>query len=280
VKLQRLGLLLAAWVVLVLAPGIVIAAQYDSYHTAGQTSWVFWFWIGGYVAQFAVFLIASKMTGRSNFLANTVAALLPLALDFEAPRRWWTVPVCAAIALATAGEMYIAEYRRDQLRQNGIRATGTVLQVVEPKIWNVIVNSAYIYRTVRLRVTRSDGVAPYEHKMRGLYMFGNVPDEGDKFALRVDPDDPNHFIVVHESLSGTNDRGGTRHTDWHVKGTAHQQPPRQQPPQRQPLPHVSTAPDGHPVDDLGTAIDKLARLHASGQLTDVEFSQAKAKLLA
>ena len=179
-----------------------------------------------------------------------------MALDFGAPRRLWAVAgVAAVIALAFAGEMYFAEYRRDQLRPNGIRATGTVLEVIEPKFWNVIVNSAYIYRTVRLRITRSDGVAPYEHKMRGLYMFGNVPDEGDKFALRVDPGDPNHFIVVHESLSGDERPGGTRHTDWHVKGVPHQQPQHSNRSRR-----TSTRRgDGSASPDLGSALDKIVR---------------------
>jgi hypothetical protein len=69
------------------------------------------------------------------------------------------VPIAAVIGLATAGEMFRAEYGREQLRTNGIQATGTVLEVIEPKFWNVVVNSAYIYRTVRMRITRSDGVA-------------------------------------------------------------------------------------------------------------------------
>jgi hypothetical protein len=255
VKLQRLGLLLAAWVVLALGPGIAVAAVYHGRTTDDLPNWVVPVWIAGFVAQFAVFLVASKMTGRTNALAGFVASLLPFVCDFGAPSSWWAVPLAAEIGLATAGEMFRAEYVRDQLAHNGIRATGTVLEVIEPKFWNVMVNSAYIYRTVRLRITRSDGVAPYEHKMRGLYMFGNVPDEGDKFALRVDPHDPNHFIVVHESLSDSNDRGGTRHTDWHVKSAGTE-------------------------DDLGSSLDRIARLHESGQLTDDEFSRAKAKLLA
>lgn len=264
-KLQRLGLLLAAWVVLVLAPGIAVAAVYHGRPDDELANWVVPVWIAGFIAQLGVFMIASKMTGRSNVLAGLIASLLPFVCDFGAPSSWWAVPIATVITVATAGEMYRAEYRRTQLAANGVRATGTVLEVIEPKFWNVMVNDAYIYRTVRLRITRSDGRPPYEHTMRGLYMFGNIPDEGDKFALRVDPDDPNHFIVVHESLSGGNNREGTRHTDWHVKHAPSAAGP---------------APDGHARSDLGSALDTIARLHTSGQLTDAEFSQAKAKLLA
>lgn len=263
-KLQRLGLLLAAWVVLVLAPGIAVAAVYHDKSTDNFPNWVVPVWIAGFIAQFGVFMIASRMTGRSNVLASFIASLVPFVCDFGAPSSWWAVPIAAVISVATAGEMYRAEYRRTQLAANGVRATGTVLEVIEPKFWNVMINDAYIYRTVRLRITRSDGRPPYEHTMRGLYMFGNIPDEGDRFALRIDPDDPGHFIVVHESLSGASNREGTRHTDWHVKHA----------------PSATSAPDGNTHGDLGSALDKIARLHASGQLTDAEFSQAKAKLLA
>jgi hypothetical protein len=49
-------------------------------------------------------------------------------------------------------------------------------------------------RTLLLRIERTDGVAPYEAKYKGLFMIGNIPDEGSIIRLRVDPADPRHFV--------------------------------------------------------------------------------------
>jgi hypothetical protein len=88
VKLQRLGLLLAAWVVLALAPGIATAVVYHGRPDDDLANWVVPVWLAGFIAQFAVFMIASKMTGRTNALASFVASLLPFVCDFGAPNSW------------------------------------------------------------------------------------------------------------------------------------------------------------------------------------------------
>jgi hypothetical protein len=64
-----------------------------------------------------------------------------------------------------------------------------------------------------LRIERSDGVAPYEAKYKGLFMIGNIPDEGSMIRLRVDPADPRHFEAV------TDDDGDSSYTRPQPSGT-------------------------------------------------------------
>lgn len=72
-------------------------------------------------------------------------------------------------------------------------------------------------RTVGLlllpRIERSDGVALYEAKYKGLFMIGNIPDEGSMIRLRVDPADPRHFEAV------TDDDGDSSYTRPQPSGT-------------------------------------------------------------
>lgn len=58
-----------------------------------------------------------------------------------------------------------------------------VVFVVKPMM-NVVVNNVDLPRTLVLRIERSDGVAPYEAKYKGLFMIGNIPDEGSVIRLQ------------------------------------------------------------------------------------------------
>jgi hypothetical protein len=142
--------------------------------------------------------------------------------------------------------MYRSTAASENLAQSGVSATGTVLEVIKPKLMNVVINNVYIQRKLRLRIERVDGVDPYEAVLKGTFMLGEIPDVGDTMSLRIDPHNPKHF----ETVDGT-------------KSAA---------PQRDAGPQSA---DGSVTDQL----ERLVHLRAAGSLTDEEFAQAKARVL-
>jgi hypothetical protein len=132
--------------------------------------------------------------------------------------------------------------RSRSLQRDGVLARGVVVKVVKPMM-NVVVNNVYIRRTLVLRIERSDGLAPYEAKYKGLFMIGNIPSEGSMIRLRVDPADPRHFEAI------TDEEGNSSYT-----------PP-------------STS------DTITGQLQQLSELHRRGGLTDAEFAAAKRKIL-
>ncbi len=203
---------------------------------------VIFLWIGGYLAQFAVFLWTMNIAGEQRVLWWFVASLVPWAVD-------WTLPVSPLFFLlwfpvlfAVAGWIAIVARRAESLRKRGIRATGVVLEVLKPWM-NVVINKVYIKRTLRLRIEREDGVPAYEGMLKGLFMLGEIPSAGDRIPLRVDPEMPQRFEY---------DKGG---------GTK------------------ASAASATAQSSIADELDQLARLHDRGAITDREFDAAKAKLL-
>jgi hypothetical protein len=43
-----------------------------------------------------------------------------------------------------------------------------------------------IRRTLRLRIERPDGAAPYEAVIKGTFMFGEIPVPGAKLSMMID----------------------------------------------------------------------------------------------
>jgi len=117
-----------------------------------------------------------------------------------------------------------------------------VLEVEKP-LMNVVINNVYIRRTLRLRIERADGVAPYEAKFKGTFMLGEIPGVGSAVPLRVDPNNPRHFEAV-------KDEGGS---------------------------HYEPAPSAD--DTITDQLQRLAELHRRGDLTDAEFAAAKRRIL-
>ena len=118
--------------------------------------------------------------------------MLPWAVDWTVPSSPWFLLLWAAVAIATA--FWIGQFtqRAQSLQQRGIRATGTVLEVLKPWM-NVVINNVYIQRRLRLRIQRQDGSPAYEGILKGLFMLGEIPSVGDRLTLRVDPANPQHF---------------------------------------------------------------------------------------
>jgi hypothetical protein len=256
----------------------------DSFDLAGP----FWLWIGGYLASFFVFMFAQRTTKRRLVPMYFLASLLPFAADGLAvvSTGLWLLSVLAAVL--AAGAVVFAVVRDGAFDRRAVAATGTVLEVMSPALgMNVITNDAYIHRTLRLHVVRDDGTPAYEAKVGGEFMFGTIPDVGDTIALRVDPKNANHIVMVDDVSSAPSDAS--------VIATAEKN--RQMVDQLAKMAAKrgaggvaagwsATPPSGGVATGAGgggsSVADSLAeldRLHGSGALSDSEFASAKAKLL-
>jgi Short C-terminal domain len=188
-------------------------------------------------------VISLKTSGAGGFLGWVIASLVPWSANWAAPLAPWWLIACAAVVVGYSWWFYRSLARSRSLQRNGIHARGVVLKVEKP-LMNVVVNNVYIRRTLRLRVERADGVAPYEAKFKGLFMLGEIPDVGSVLQLRVDPADPRHFEAA---TDGDDDSS-----------------------------HRPAAPSSDTITDQ---LQRLAELHRRGDLTDAEFATAKRRIL-
>lgn len=252
--MRKLYVLLGAWCVLVVAPGLAVTAGAfgDVYFrwrgarldNAGIPTGATAAWIVGYLAQLVVFMWAARVARKQHVLAWLAASLFPWGVDWTLYGATWLV---VPWSLATAGiALWIAlgARRADALARHGVRATGIVLEVHEP-LMNVVINNVYIKRTLRLRIEREDGNGPYEGVLDGVFMIGRIPSVGDAIPLRVDPRRPERFEAAGDAAPAR---------------TAHERPkPR----------------------DAGVAeeLERLTRLRDRGAITETEFTAAKSKIL-
>ncbi|HZC73751.1 MAG TPA: hypothetical protein VE442_23880 [Jatrophihabitans sp.] len=236
------GLLVVTWCAVLIGMGALTFVAHD-----GLRAFV---WIGGYIAAFAIYLVWSRKTSKSGaFIWGVIASLLPLAVAFTFALSPTAAAIDVVVVVAVGYSMSASVGRAQQLAQEGIRAVGTVLEVVSPRMFNVVVNNVYLKRTVHLEIRREDNVAPYEARYRGLYMLDDVPTVGAQLALRVDPNDPGRIVLDREAgaLAEANKAATTQ---------TYLQP------------------------DVTGRLNDLAQLHREGRLTDVEFAAAKRAVLS
>jgi hypothetical protein len=125
-----------------------------------------------------------------------VAAVLPWVCDWTVPVAQWALAPCAAVGLGVSWWITRRTTTHDDLMEHGVPAVGEVLEVVRPRLANVVINNAYIKRTLRLRVDRNDGTPTYEVGYHGTFLLGDIPEPGARLSLRVDPKNPKHFTTV------------------------------------------------------------------------------------
>ena len=253
-KMRRLYILLVAWCAAVVAPGVLVElgmfGRIDM--NTSITGSVALLWIVGYLVQFAIFMWIMNIVDNQKVLSTViwwfVASLVPWGID-------WTLPVSPLFALlwlpiviAVAGWIASVDQRDKSLQQHGIRATGVVLEVLKPRM-NVVINNVYIKRKVRLRIEREDGAPAYDGILDGLFMLGEIPSVGDRIPLVVDPAKPQRFEYEQGTDTG---RAGSV---------------------------AVTAPSTTRGAGIAEELDKLAKLHDRGAITDSEFAAAKNKLL-
>lgn len=248
--MSRLKIILALWCALMIAPAVIVErgafGQFDM--KTNITGGVIGLWIGGYLAQFGIFMWLMNIVKEQRILWWFPASLLPWVIDWTLPVSPWFILLWLPITIGMAFWIYSVDQRAASLQQHGIRATGTVLEVLKP-LMNVVINNVYIKRKVRLRIERQDGVPAYEGILNGLFMLGEIPSPGDRIHLLVDPANPQRFDYDKED-------SGRQTTRSHAAA-------------------AGATNRGNLADEL----DKLASLHTRGVLTDSEFDAAKKKLL-
>lgn len=237
------GLLLVAWCAVLIAIGALTFVA-----SGGLLALV---WVGGYLVAFAIYMVWARKTGNTGkFIWGVLASLLPWAVAFTFALSPIAAAVDVVVVVAVGFWMWDSVQRATRLAEEGIRAVGTVLEVVRPRMFNVVVNNVYLKRTLRLEIRREDNVAPYEARFKGLYMVGNVPRVGERLTLRVDHDDPRRIALDRDA----------------------------------PIPRGPDRPDtpqsqAHLRSDVVTRLNELAQLHREGRLTDAEFAAAKRAVL-
>ncbi len=200
VRLRTVALFLATWCVLVIAPSLIVLAGFTGADpNAAIAGPIVAIWIVGYLAQLGVFALVARKANGASIPGWVLASVLPWVADWSAPVALWAPLSCGLVAAAYACWFYSRFARSDDLQRNGIPATGTVLEVKQP-LMNVIVNSIYLRRTMRLRIQRADGVPAYGANYSGTFMLGEIPSPGSVFDLRVDPNNPEHIAAVGDGV--------------------------------------------------------------------------------
>ncbi|MDX1891230.1 SHOCT domain-containing protein [Mycolicibacterium sp. 050158] len=234
--------LLTIWCVLVVMPAWIV---FVTFRGADPNAPIFGpiviIWIVGYLLQFGVFMVIARKARGNSFGGWLLASTMPFVADWTVPVAPWSPAAVLVVVAAYSAWFYSRLARSDDLRRNGIPATGRVLEVEQPLL-NTIVNSVYIRRTMTLRIERSDGTPPYDAKYSGTFMLGAIPSPGDVFNLRVDPSDPTHFETT-DLIAGSSDQ-----------------------------PRIQDS-------SLAAQLRQLDDMHRRGALTDAEFTTAKQRLL-
>ncbi len=240
--------LLTAWCLLVVLPAWIVYVAFRGVdaHTP-IIGPIIAIWIVGYLLQFGVFMAATRKASRSGIGGWFLASTMPFVADWSVPVAPWSPIAVAAVVGAYAAWFYSRVARSDDLQHNGIRATGTVLEVKKP-LMNTIINDIYLRRTMTLRIDRADGTPPYEAKYSGTFMVGEIPSPGDVFDVRVDPKNPHHL----ETTDATSDTP---------------------PPPRAPAWLSQQDPT------VTEQLRQLDDMHVSGALTDDEFAAAQQRVL-
>jgi hypothetical protein len=128
--MRKIYSLLIAWCVLLLTPGVVELLGRIRTSTSLPGYWTL-VWIVGYLAQFCVFMWIMNLVGEQKVLWWFIASLLPWAVDWTVPVLPWFLLLWMAVVVAVAA--WIVQFtRRARSLQQGVRATGVVLEVLKP----------------------------------------------------------------------------------------------------------------------------------------------------
>jgi hypothetical protein len=105
VSLRAVGLLLALWCVLAIAPALIIAV-FIGVDTEDPSGAVLVIWIAGYLAQIGAFFFITAKAGGAGMLGWLIAALVPWAANWVAPISPWWLIACAAIVVGYSWWFY------------------------------------------------------------------------------------------------------------------------------------------------------------------------------
>jgi len=185
---QRLLKLLVSWAVAVLLPGIVTINQ--------PVILAYVVWGIGFFASLGLFIAIAQMTRTTELWPWLVASVLPWVVNLSVPDNPMYIPVYVVAAGALAAWIHLRSSATDRLQHEGLPGTGTVIEVIEPKAINAVVNNGYVRRSVRLTVERPDKTKTYEAVLRDLFKVEQLPEPGDKIQLRIDREDAKRVAAV------------------------------------------------------------------------------------
>ncbi len=185
---QLLRKLLGMWAGFALLPGIVTINQ--------PVVLAYVVWGIGFFAALALFITIARITQTTDLWPWLVASILPWVVNLAVPATPMYIPVLVLAAGAFAARIYLRSSATDRLLHEGVDGTGVVIEVIEPKAVNAVVNNGYVRRSVRVTVERADKIKTYEAVVRDLFKVEELPTPGDRLPLRIDPEDAKRVVMV------------------------------------------------------------------------------------
>lgn len=185
---QRLLRLIIGWGAAALLPGIVTINQ--------RVILAYIVWGIGFFVALGLFIVIARLTQTTELWPWMTASILPWVVNLSVPDNPMYIPVLVIAAGAFGAWIYLRSTSRDRLLHDGVEGTGTVIEVIEPKAVNAVVNNGYVRRSVRVTVTRADKVKTYEAVVRDLFKVEELPKPGDELTLRIDPEDAKRVVLV------------------------------------------------------------------------------------
>ncbi|MCE5292753.1 MAG: SHOCT domain-containing protein [Nocardiaceae bacterium] len=212
--------------------------------TDGVPGWVFVLWIVGFIVELLLSIwLINSMLGATSLFVFAFGAVVPWCLSMA----FGVWSVTAVIGIVVVGAFAFWAFRtvdaRYRLEAFGIRCTATVVEVLTPTM-NVVINNIYVRRTMRVEITRPDTGQRYEAEVSGLFEFGSVPSPGTQLGVIVDGQKPDRVTLDESRKAQRVFRGGSS--------------------------------SARPVV---SELERLAKLHRSGDLSDDEYGAAKRRLL-
>ena len=180
--------LLGMWAAFALLPGIVTINQ--------PVVLAYVVWGIGFFAALALFITIARITQTTDLWPWLVASILPWVVNLAVPATPMYIPVLILAAGAFVAWIYLRSSATDRLLHEGVDGTGVVIEVIEPKAINAVVNNGYVRRSVRVTVERADKIKTYEAVVRDLFKVEELPSPGDRLPLRIDPEDAKRVVMV------------------------------------------------------------------------------------
>jgi hypothetical protein len=202
--------LLVAWAGAVLLPGIVAIPWAGRGLEEFQIP-AYVLWGAGFLVQLFLFTAIAKLSATTQMWAWAFTSVVPWVVNLTVPDNPMYIPVLVVAVGVFAAWIFLRSSATDRLLHDGLHGTGVVIEVVEPKTLNPVVNNGYVRRTVRVTVERADKKKAYETVLRDLFKAEELPSRGDRIPLRIDPEDAKRVVMVpaRKSVTPADERSGT-----------------------------------------------------------------------
>jgi hypothetical protein len=187
--------LLVMWSAAVLLPGI-IAIPWAGRGLEEFQIPAYLLWGLGFLIQLFVFTAIAKVSETTQMWAWLFTSVVPWVINLTVPDNPQYIPVFVIAVGVFAAWIFLRSSATDRLLHDGLDGTGVVLEVIEPKAINAVVNNGYVRRSVRVTVERADKMKTYEAVVRDLFKVEELPSPGDRIPLRIDPEDAKRVVMV------------------------------------------------------------------------------------